>query len=122
MRRFEIYYHNGTIIRGGGNDDEYVSIRVPKSWIEAPPDGVQAIVVEDEERGCALLRERDFYMIGSKDSPFNGAIMQTKDLGPYLREMGLVKYGLWMDSRKFQELKNRLGESDFYKELKEGEF
>ncbi|MHA1962277.1 MAG: hypothetical protein ACW99U_18895 [Candidatus Thorarchaeota archaeon] len=120
MREFEIHYHDETVVRGGGPDDEYVTLRVPKSWIEAPSDGIQAIVAEDKEKGVVFLRDRDFYMIGPEDSHFKGAIMQTKDLGPYLRSIGLVKYGLWTNSRCYQELKNKIGESEFYKRLMGG--
>jgi hypothetical protein len=122
MKKFEIYYHDGTVVTGGGKDDEFVTIKVPRSWVEAPSDGVQCIVVEDEERGAAFLRERDYYMIGDENSHFKGSIMQTKDLGPYLRSMGLVKYGLWTDSREFQNIKNRAGNSELYKILKGGNF
>ncbi len=120
MRQFEIHYHNGQVVRGGGEDDVYVTLRVPKSWIDAPPDGVLAVVVEDEERGVAFLRDRDYYIIGPEDSHFKGAVMQTKDLGPYLRSIGLVKYGLWTDSRRYQEIKDAIGSSDFYMTLKGG--
>jgi len=97
--RFAIFYED-EVVEGGGPGDETVDIvfRVSKKWIEAPVDGVQAVVVEDPHTSRKVLNGEDYYYAIP-----SGHIGATSDLGAFLRGhlQGLVKFGLMVPAEKW---------------------
>lgn len=94
-KRFAIVYEDGSIVYGGGPDEEMVDVvhRVPRTWLEAPTDGVQAVIAEDHD-GPRTWRGQDHYFVLPCGTEFHSA----DDLGPYLRKrVGLVKFGLCLN-------------------------
>jgi len=91
--KFAIIYHD-RVVEGGGAGDEYVDVvfRVSKAWIDAPVDGVQAVIIEDPYQGRSVVHGVDhYYML-----PEGGLVHGADDIGPYMRGhlRGIVKYGL----------------------------
>lgn len=97
--RFAIFYAD-RIVEGGGPSDEEVEVvfRVSKKWLEAPVDGVQAVVVEDPHTSRKALNGEDYYY--AIPSAHVGA---TSDLGAFLRGhlRGLVKFGLMVPTEEW---------------------
>ena len=93
MNKFAIFYENGDIVEGGGEDDEVVEItfRVSRKWIEAPNDGIQAVVEENPFTCRYVWRDSDYYYT----LPVGHDICCTDDLGSYLRVhlKGMIKFG-----------------------------
>lgn len=106
MRKFSIFYNDGTVIHGGGEDDELVPVYFPRKWLEAPSDGVCQINVANE-KGTVSINEFDAYFLFPQDSHGEGSIFGANDLGAYLRQMGLVKYGGWTSRANYREIKKQ---------------
>ena len=108
MRKFTIFYNDPDRepIHGGGEDDELVPVYFPRSWLEAPSDGVCQINVENE-KGTVSINEFDCYFLFPEDSHGEGSIFGANDLGAYLRQMGIVKYGGWTSRANYQEIKRK---------------
>ena len=104
IRRFSIFYNDGTVIHGGGKDEELVPVYFPKSWLEAPSDGVCQINVENE-KGTVINNQTDHYFMFPHESHGEGSIFGANDVGAYLRQTGLVKFGGWTSRKNFQEIK-----------------
>lgn len=101
--RFAIYYADGSVCEGGGNDDEYVelTIRVSRDWLQAPADRVIGIIVEKPHRqvlratrkGKELFGTEWYYPLGQGEFGF------ADDLGAWLRKLGgAVKRGEYVSS------------------------
>lgn len=77
---------------GGGPEDEWVelTVRMPRSWLEAPADGVQAVIEENPFSNRYVWRNCDYY-----PRVPNGEVCSTDDLGPHLRAYApWIKHGL----------------------------
>lgn len=105
--RFAILYRD-EIVEGGGPEEETVEVtlRLPKAWVEAPLDGVQAVIIEDEYSTRAVWRSSDyFYWIPG------GEVCSTDDLGPFLRAyVPWVKHGLCLSQAEFAVVMQRAKE------------
>lgn len=101
--RFAIFYDDGSIVEGGGEDDEVVEVtfRVNKKWLEAPNDGVQAVIFENPTTCRYLLKGQDHYFQLS-----GGEVHAADDIGPYLRKhlKGMMKFGLCINQEEWKEL------------------
>lgn len=100
---FAIFYEDGTVVEGGGPDDEVVEItfKVSKQWIEAPCDGVQAVVVRNPFTCRYVWTGQDHYF-----QLDGGEIHMADDIGPYHRKhlQGMMKYGLCLNTEDFAQV------------------
>lgn len=108
MRRFAIFYENGSIVEGGGEDDETVDVTftVSKKWLEAPNDGIQAVIEENPYTCRYVWRDADYYYM----LPQSQELCCTNDLGSYLRIhlQGVIKFGTCTTSRNLAEIFQRV--------------
>lgn len=102
--KFAIFYEDGSIIEGG-NDLIEITFKISKAWLEAPNDGVQAIVVEREDVCRGVWRDKDYYLMLS-----GGTIYAPEDLGPYLRKhlKGMVKFGLCLNDEEYKSVMQKV--------------
>ena len=85
--RFSIYYNNGDVVQGGGEDDEEVTLTFSRKWLEAPSDGVSHIVVECPTLGRAIRMAYEYYFQLPLNSHGEGDIGGSMKIGPYLRQL-----------------------------------
>lgn len=96
--RFAMFYSDQTIVDEG--EDAEVTFKVSQTWLDAPWDGLQAVVTGD-----VILRNQDIYC------PLqNGELASTNDLGPILRAAGLAKYGLYIPTEEYEAVAKRVKE------------
>lgn len=111
MKKFAIYYNNGDIVYGGGEDDEEITLTFSRKWLEAPSDGVAAIQVESFELGRYSVDSQEYYYMLPLEHHGEGDIGGSLKIGPYLRQLsdygGIVKFGGWTDSTHYKEIKAR---------------
>lgn len=110
--KFAIFYDDGAVVEGGGEDDEMVEVtfRVSKKWLEAPNDGIQAVVVENPYSCRYVWRGHDHYFMLPEEFEIHAA----DDIGPYHRKhlKGMMKYGLCVGTRQFEELHEKIKNYD----------
>lgn len=112
--KFSIFYTDGERYDGGGRDDEVVTIEVSKKWLEARSDGVVAVVVEDPALNRVVLDSMDFYYQLPVNSDGAGYCGRTNSIGPFLRQVGLVKFGGWTATDNYREILGRaFSEKDY---------
>jgi len=116
--RFEIRYADGTVVRGGGSEDtEMVTLTFPRSWIEAPGDGVVTVFVENATAGRIALHPHErYYCIPPEceGGPDFGFTEPEAGLGPYVRgQLKIVKEGLWVNDEKYRRIVAEAKSSDF---------
>ena len=107
MRRFSIFYNDGTVVHGGGEDDELVPVYFSRKWLEAPSDGVCAVKTDSAHVGGTVFSQSEFYF----QLPFNfhgkGDIFSSNKIGAYLRQAcdfgSLVKFGGWTTYEGYNE-------------------
>ena len=103
MKEFAIFYDDGSIIEGGGDDDEVIELtfKVSKKWLNAPADGVQAVIVKDDYVCRHVLYGKDHYFMID-----GGEICNENDIGPYHRKhlKGMFKYGLNLNTEQHLEI------------------
>lgn len=118
MRKFAIFYNDGTVIYGGGEDDEAITLTFSRKWLEAPSDGVSHINVEDEVIGRQPLKGHEFYYQLPINSHGDGCIGGSMKVGPYLRQIGVVKFGGWTSSKTFRDIGNKAHRDTYVKPSK----
>ena len=100
---FAIFYDDGSVVEGGGPDDEVVELtfKVSKKWLEAPNDGIQAVVVRNPFTCRYVWEGEDHYFMLD-----GGEIHCADDIGPYHRKhlKGMVKYGLCLNTEDYTEM------------------
>lgn len=105
---FAIFYEDGSIVEGGGDCDELVTITLTasKKWLEAPSDGVQGGVYVDQDGKVSHFAGTDFFF------PLVGGIEYygTNDLGAFLRNRlgGLIKFGYCIPTEEYNRHKQRM--------------
>lgn len=108
-QRFAIYYADGTVHEGGGEEDELVdvTIRVSRDWLEAPSDRVLGVIVEKPHR--QVLRatrkenaaDRELFGVEWYYPTEDGEFGFADDLGAWLRKLGgAVKRGEYVSSER----------------------
>ena len=104
IRKFAIFYEDGSVVEGGGEDDEYeeITIRVSKKWLQAPNDGIQAVIEENPYTCRYVWKNEDYYYM----LPEGHTICCTSDLGSYLRVhlKGLIKFGTCTTDENLQAI------------------
>lgn len=94
--RFAIYYADGSVVEGGGEDDELVDItlRVSRDWLAAPADRVLGVIVEHPQTSRVVLRGGEFfYPVEGGEYGF------ADDIGAWLRKLGgAVKRGEYVST------------------------
>jgi len=108
MRKFAIFYNDGSVVYGGGDDDELIPVYFSRKWLEAPSDGVCHIAMEDPTLGRAVLKENEFYFQMPFDSHGDGYLGASMKLGAYLRQSfqggTFVKFGGWTSTENYREI------------------
>lgn len=98
---FAIFYADGTVVEGGGPDDEVVEVtfKVSKQWLEAPNDGIQAVIVRNPFTCRYVWKGQDHYFMLD-----GGEIHMADDIGPYHRMhlKGMMKYGLCLNTEQYR--------------------
>ena len=84
--KWRIYYEDGSAF--SNLDGEFES---------APSDGVMGVVVPDTETGRHIFHGRDYYFMLEA-----GTIADTDDIGPFLRRLGIVKFGRWAGDKPYK--------------------
>ncbi len=101
--KFAIFYANGDIVEGGGEDDELVDIhfKVSKKWLDAPNDEVQAVVVENPYSCRYVWRGQDYFFV----LPVEHEVHAADDIQPFLRKymQGIVKSGVCLGTKQWEE-------------------
>jgi hypothetical protein len=97
--KWRIYYYDGSTFSDSEGQPE-----------DAPADGIQVIVQEDERAGRACIEGKDFYVFdGERWVGMDGDGMKT-----WLRLRGILKHGVTVSRRRFDEtLRRALDDSDF---------
>lgn len=108
MRKFAIYYNDGSVVEGGGDNDDIVMLTFSKKWLEAPSDGVACVVYDNAITGRSKLFASEFYYQLPYNHHGEGSCGSSMKIGAYLRQTGLVKYGGWTDETNHN---NRLTEA-----------
>jgi len=106
--KFSIYYADGTRYDGGGEDDEIVTLQFSKRWLEAPADGVLCMTVHDPKLNRTMLVDHDFYYGFPLNHHGKGTQGCANSLGPYLRSLGIVKFGGWTHTDNCEQAKVRM--------------
>ena len=108
--RFSIYYTNGEVVHGGGEDDEEITLTFSRKWLEAPSDGVTHIVGERPDIGRGLYRDCEYYYQLPLNHHGAGEYGATMKIGAFLRQLsdlgGIVKFGGWTGSSQYQQIAN----------------
>ena len=115
LRKFAIYYNDGSVVYGGGDDDEEVTLTFSKKWLEAPSDGISHIVQEDSVTNRQTLFGNEYYYQLPYNSPGEGELGASMKAGAYLRQSGLVKFGGWTASENFYKIAKRAKADDYIK-------
>ena len=111
MRKFAIYYNDGSVVEGGGDDDEEVTLTFSKKWLEAPSDGVAVVVSETSQTGRTTLAASEFYYQLPENTHGKGCHGSSMKVGPYLRQLGICKFGGWTDDKNHNDIKNLASKS-----------
>ena len=76
-------------------DDGRSFTNLDGAWEEPPRDGVLCVVVRNEKTGRQIFQGSDFYF----QIPGTDTLGYADDLGPFLRKLGLVKFGRWSSDK-----------------------
>lgn len=101
--RFVMFYSDTDVVDDG--KDVEVTFRVPRVWLGAPRDGLQAIIKHRSDGKLVVVDNHDHYSVMQ-----NGEPMGTGDLSALFRSVGLVKSGLWIPDVEFDEVRHRVRE------------
>lgn len=108
---FAIFYDDGSVVEGGGEDDEIVEVtfRVSKAWLDAPNDGIQAVIVRNPFTCRYVWSGQDHYFMLD-----GGEIHCADDIGAYHRKhlKGMMKYGLCLNTEDYVALINEIKKYD----------
>ena len=108
MRKFVIFYEDGSAYEGGGEGDEEVEVifKVSKDWLNAPVDGVQGVVYEEVNGTTKHCNGFEHVLM----LPDGSDIYGTNDLGPFLRKYlkGIVKFGLCVSTSMYEQIETAM--------------
>ena len=87
MLKWIIYYDDGSTFsnRDGRFED-------------APSDGVLGIIERDDQVGYVIYYGKDFYFKIDDET-----IGMTDDIGPFLRLLGVIKFGRWTGRKAWDD-------------------
>ena len=86
--KWKIYYDDGTAFSN-----------IDGEWETAPSDGVLCVVVKSDKTGRHIFSGSDYYF----KIPGTDSFAHADDLGPFLRKLGLVKFGRWGPDRLMED-------------------
>jgi len=102
-----IFYADGSIVECSNGDQVEVTVtfKASRQYLEAPSDGIQAIVQYDEVNKRHVLRGKDYY-----HALPSGLINSCDSLAPFLNYHfpGLVKYGLCLDTKYWNDVMQKV--------------
>lgn len=108
MRKFAIFYNDGSVVYGGGDDDELVPVMFSRKWLEAPSDGVCHINIENDDVRRATLKQQEYYFYLPDNYHGKGYIGGSMKIGAFLRQAvdigSLVKFGGWTDANNYKAI------------------
>jgi len=87
-----------------------VTFSVPRSWYEAPADGVVVVNVEAPRVGRRTLKDADAYYLIPEErvgGPDVGMSAPETGIWPFVQSLGLVKRGLWVRDELYSTLMGR---------------
>ena len=113
MRKFSIFYNDGSVVEGGGDDDELVTLTFSKKWLEAPSDGIAVVVSETQSTGRTTLRASEFYYQLPENSHGKGCHGSSMKIGPFLRQIGIAKFGGWTDDENHNDIMAKASASTY---------
>ncbi len=92
-------------------EDGFTYSNLDGPFHKAPSDGVIGVVAANDEVGRRVFHGRDFYFILE-----DGTIGEADDLGPFLRKLGVVKFGRWVGDKPYKgTLAKMMNDPDFPK-------
>lgn len=98
-----IFYADGSIVECSKKDSVEITItfKVARRFIEAPPDGIQAIIQRDEFADRHVLRGKDNYFALP-----DGMINSADDMAPFLSHYfpGLFKRGVCLTDQYWADV------------------
>jgi hypothetical protein len=80
-------------------DDDSTFSSEDGSWEAAPSDGVLCVVVKSDKVGRHVFSGSEYYF----RIPGTDSFAHADDLGPFLRKLGLVKFGRWAPDKCMEE-------------------
>lgn len=92
--KWRIYYDNGSTFSNTDGD-----------FKDAPSDGVLGVVEKDEDVGRCVYWSKEFYFILP-----DGTLGFSDDLGPFLRGLGIIKFGRWTGKKPWAEAIKKMAE------------
>lgn len=112
MNKYAIFYGDGSIVEGGGEDDEMVDVvfKVPKKWLKAPNEDVQA-VLEQNPITCRYMWQGEDYFYPVKEGT---DFCHTSDMGAFLRTQmkGIIKFGACTTAENFTNIMRVINKYD----------
>ena len=96
--KWRIYYDDGSTFSN-----------LDGTFEEAPSDGVLGVVEKDADVGrCVYWGKEHYYVLP------DGTIGFADDLGPFLRGLGIIKFGRWTGKKPWtRALKRMVEDPDF---------
>jgi len=100
MRKFAIFYEDGSVIEGGGGDLVEIVLKAPRAWLNAPSDGVQAVVFEKDDGSIGHANSTDYYF------PMHPELNHCSDLSPFLHVdlKGFMKFGASIPRDEYERI------------------
>ncbi|MCH7535022.1 MAG: hypothetical protein IH948_04650 [Bacteroidetes bacterium] len=86
--KWKIYYDNNTTFSN-----------LDGEWESAPSDGVVCVIVKSDKIGRKIFQGSDFYF----KIPGTDTLAYADDLGPFLRKLGLIKFGRWTSDNAMEK-------------------
>lgn len=109
-----MFYADGSILEGGGASDELVTLTftLPRRWLDAPNDGLQATIQEDKYVCRKVQMGRANFIMLPQEYGGGNTIYQPEndDLGVYVRTWlrGMVKYGQIIGDDAYHDMRARV--------------
>lgn len=111
--KFSIHYNDGSVVQGGGEDDDTVTLTFSRKWLEAPSDGIACIVSEAANTGRTVHDRAEFYYQLPLNSHGVGYIGHSMKIGAYLRQLSIVKYGGWTGDENFNNIRREASTGEY---------
>lgn len=118
LRKYKIFYNDGSTVEGGSDDDELVPVYFPRKWLEAPSDGVSHINIAHSKSGRATLKQQEYYFIFPEGGHGDGYVGGSMKIGAFLRQTGLVKFGGWTHENNYSKIALQANQDEYIERQK----